>query len=746
MIPQNVKNGNATEIQDTLPTPENKHNQKTFSLTSFKPLKKDTSMPDLLAIKDQTYQRPDNLIKESKIKKEYWKDDLTFRPKINDRSHRMKVSGGTISDALYQDAIRRKHKSVEMAKIRPDRNLKYLSEKSAKLLALKLIKEFEEKANEYFGDNEHKFMYSEMCEFLKMLHFIKASENENTTYAQHEKSLQQDLWLVLKGEKFKGVNERNLLVFLLAIMGLDFLIPGYVKVNSNDIEQLFEHNKFPEDKFNGDNTNSTENTIVKFDGMRVKLEDIREYEKGNLGMKSRSYGSFEGLFIKPPSAIKNNNQHSLSPQKSNHNIVDSKVDNAEGNLNTVNRGKLLNIQDKKRQLNSFYAEYSKGIREQNKFGLFDEKQNITFNSKEIQMIAKAYDIFYFNRLHSMQNIKKFNDIDNSFQPDILSESRNLATGYREKQLQQAAKYFEETRTPIPSNGKLTHADLLFYQRLAQKNKIKRVQTTKEKEIEICTFKPKVNSYMRTSSSIYRDRFKAEHVANCGKASSKPLDEDKKIPFTYLGNKRTDELYSLAKLGTKVDKTANEHDFEKNFTECTFSPDLIASKMTKRARKEPNDKTSGSNNNEKCKNFEKSVDRLKKGREVREFMNYYNERCFPFIDTEKNSMKFDIQKPNIKAGFDAFTKNENLNNLKLSNSNKPNKAETFTSEHGYINLYNGDNSFTANRKIKKEDNGLLLWNNGNINNNSRSKNQNLPLSGNFSSILLNKNNRAFKPRK
>ena len=257
MIPQNIKNGNATEVQDTLSTSQNKHNQKTFSLTSFQPLKKDTSIPDLLAIKDQTDQIPDNLIKESKIKREYWKDDLTFKPKINDRSHRMKVSVGTISDALYQDAMRRKHKSVEMAKSRPERNLKYLSEKSAKLLALKLIKEFEEKANEYF-------------------HFIKASENENTTYARHEKSLQQDLWLVLKGDKFKGVNERNLLVFLLAIMGLNFLIPGYVKGNSNYTDQSFEHNKFPEDKFNGDNTVSSENTIVKFDGMKVKLEDIRE--------------------------------------------------------------------------------------------------------------------------------------------------------------------------------------------------------------------------------------------------------------------------------------------------------------------------------------------------------------------------------------------------------------------------------------------------------------------------------------
>ena len=32
------------------------------------------------------------------------------------------------------------------------------------------------------------------------------------------------MWLVLKGDKFKGVTKRNLLVFLFAIVGLNFQI------------------------------------------------------------------------------------------------------------------------------------------------------------------------------------------------------------------------------------------------------------------------------------------------------------------------------------------------------------------------------------------------------------------------------------------------------------------------------------------------------------------------------------------
>ena len=726
------------ELHTIVPIPQNKHKPKALSLTNYKSLRKDISMPDLSATKDQIFQKAENLIKESKIKKDYWKADLTFKPKINNRSRKLIVTG-TISDALYQDAIRRKHKSVEMAKRKPETNLKFLSEKSARLLALKLIKEFEDRANEYFGNREHTFTFPEMCEFLKMLHFTKASENGDTPYAAHEKSLQNDLWLVLKGEKFKGANERNLLVFLLAIMGLNFLIPAYVKVNSNDKEQLFERNKLPEIKIDEDNSTSTEYITSKFNDVRIQVEDVREYER-NIGMRSKSFGNLDGPFAKVDSNIDKKNQNildCLSPQNPTFLTNNTFSNIKEENLYTINTLNSSNNHDNKRKFSSFYDEYSKFIRENNKFGVFDEKENITLSSEEVQKIAKAYDIFYFNRLHAVQNTKASNDdLNNSFQPDILSVSRNLATGYREKQLEQAAKYFEETRTPIPSNGKLTHADLLFYQRLAQQNKIKRVKTAKEKELETCTFKPKVNnSYLRTSNSMYRGGVKAENVSNNGKTNSKPQDSKIEEKFgrksisTNLGKKRTDELYSLAKLATKADKTSNEYDFEKNGTQCTFVPELVSSKAIKPLLN-VTAKQSGPSNAEKCKNFEKSVDRLKKGREVREFMSFYNERCFPFSDADKNPMKFCIEKPTKSIGFEAFAK-ENINTLNSSYSTiKSNKTEKHGNENGYISVYNRDNSVLTTGKSEKEDNTLLLWSSGNSNgnNSNRPKNQNLPLSG------------------
>ena len=54
--------------------------------------------------------------------------------------------------------------------------------------------------------------------------FIKTSQKLDSPNFIQERTLMFDMWLVLKGDKLDGVTKRNLLVFLFAIVGLQFQI------------------------------------------------------------------------------------------------------------------------------------------------------------------------------------------------------------------------------------------------------------------------------------------------------------------------------------------------------------------------------------------------------------------------------------------------------------------------------------------------------------------------------------------
>ena len=63
-----------------------------------------------------------------------------------------------------------------------------------------------------------------MCEVMEKMGFIKSSQKLDSPNFIQERTLMFDMWLVLKGDKFNGVTKRNLLVFLFAIVGLNFQI------------------------------------------------------------------------------------------------------------------------------------------------------------------------------------------------------------------------------------------------------------------------------------------------------------------------------------------------------------------------------------------------------------------------------------------------------------------------------------------------------------------------------------------
>lgn len=169
--------------------------------------------------------------------------DATFVPNIHKRSKVIKRDV-KIDTILYNDAMRRQHKSIEFAK-KLNKNKttnQKMSEGSRKALASRFIREFDLAITEFMeGDKEQKMDYLQLNEFLKKLCFLKDSESVDLPHFTPERSLLYDLWYTLFADKYGGIHRRNLLVFLLAVLGLNYQItkiqkPDPAESNAEDAD------------------------------------------------------------------------------------------------------------------------------------------------------------------------------------------------------------------------------------------------------------------------------------------------------------------------------------------------------------------------------------------------------------------------------------------------------------------------------------------------------------------------------
>lgn len=116
-----------------------------------------------------------------------------------------------------------------------------MSGKSEEVFGVRFLMEYETIIqNIFYGRKQKKLDYMVMCEIMERMGFIKSSQKLDSPNFIHERTLMFDLWLVLKGDKFNGVTKRNLLVFLFAIVGLNFQIVNYGtgdnKIETEDLE------------------------------------------------------------------------------------------------------------------------------------------------------------------------------------------------------------------------------------------------------------------------------------------------------------------------------------------------------------------------------------------------------------------------------------------------------------------------------------------------------------------------------
>ena len=160
----------------------------------------------------------------------------TFVPNIHQKSKTIKRDL-KIDSILYNDAMRRQKKALVYEKKVTQKKGKShaTSDGSKKAYATRFIREFETVFTDFIQDEkEQKLDYNQLSELLKRLCFLKEAQKVDQTQNTPEQVLLYDLWYTLFADKYKGLHRRNLLVVLLAVLGLNFQITKIQKPDSDE--------------------------------------------------------------------------------------------------------------------------------------------------------------------------------------------------------------------------------------------------------------------------------------------------------------------------------------------------------------------------------------------------------------------------------------------------------------------------------------------------------------------------------
>ena len=291
------------------------------------------------------------------------------------------------------------------------------------------------------------------------------------------------------------------------------------------------------------------------------------------------------------------------------------------------------------------------------------KLNLNISQDEIKKLQMHFAGLNINK--NVYLIKDENEcIKNSIlktqrnKPNILKNSSELANKAINKLIEQSQSddscfpLFHESQKSQNSIMDI-HEIMKLHQKVKENKIMKQKEEMERKICDECTFSPRINETSNILNS--KNQFSARYL------------EKKKL--------------------IRIDRTADDKEFEKNKEKCTFKPQINSSKASPNRIKE-------------CgmpKNFEKVIERLKKGNEEKQKFIHSNER---FEGT--TCLKLDI------------TSNKFINIFKNSNNLNKTKSPSMNCK-GELNKLNP--SKKLNKKLIKTHN--------------KSKNSNLNISSNFS---------------
>ena len=141
-----------------------------------------------------------------------------------------------------------------------------------------------------------------------------------------------------------------------------------------------------------------------------------------------------------------------------------------------------------------------------KIGKFDNDGEWDVSERDIEKIAKMFELLYRNKLKN-ESIKKTNyKIEIKTKPVILETSKVLA-GNRKERLIQGTNFFFQNNSEMraPNKTKITHHELLYIQDKAIRMKKERVKEDQEKfEVQQCSFKPVITPYNMGKNVVHAE--------------------------------------------------------------------------------------------------------------------------------------------------------------------------------------------------------------------------------------------------
>lgn len=155
-----------------------------------------------------------------------------------------------------------------------------------------------------------------------------------------------------------------------------------------------------------------------------------------------------------------------------------------------------------------------------------------------QVIHKAFEVLYRNRLVYEELGNKSKEWEYSFQPQISQTSAHLANQHREKVLAEAVGLLgsQQIKMRIPSDGKISHQQLLLLQSLASQHSLHALkQQIDQEELKECSFQPQISTYIRPSANKLATNISSNTKTEPDVKKNESLSIDR-------GNRKSKELF------------------------------------------------------------------------------------------------------------------------------------------------------------------------------------------------------------
>ena len=438
------------------------------------------------------------------------------------------------------------------------------------------------------------------------------------------------------------------------------------KEASNEYKIIPDENKLVTDSFN----------LLKLEGDKAKIIDIKNFLICILDM--HNYNLYQMFKSTHEQELKD-----LFPQDK------FKKEEIPELIIFKQNEELLSKLDKANKLNNKY------------FSLSTENK-IIFPLDKSPNIRKDFNLLSFNYRYQKRKGKEdklMNMMKEQcpFKPAINERSNKLYQKYKDK----VFSLQNETVTSN-SNSQIKKPNMEYIDRilLLDKKRIAETQKIKEemdkKQIQECTFKPRINSYQVNK----KGKKQKEENNNSNEADSKDKS-DKKVKNDNKKNKsKFDELYEHGKnkIKNKIQKSREEIELEEQKNECTFQPNIKGLDP----KKIP--KTNFNNDIYNEKEYKILYERLKHGRLERMVKDSNNDRYG--LNSELKQFVKDNKEYNFIQNQQYFDPDDPFyyNNAEI-NSMMNNLNNQFEQENIEKSNIIKDNSSInkSQEKIKKENN-------------------------------------------